>query len=148
MKNFHYSLSASSARFQEKHQIKHNNRTATSKRFEGFSLNKEQFPAILSIYSRLESVNDTAKSAARVRKSQSNIQKSVTSPISNSRIEIPAKVNVTEPTYNVSKVYSNKVYLSNVNRGLFVINFTNPLGFYKKSSIFTNHITINHLHYL
>ena len=46
-----------------------------------------------------------------IRISQPNIRKSVTSPISNIRIETPAKVNITGRTNNVCKV-SNKVYLS------------------------------------
>ena len=49
--------------------------------------------------------------------SQLNIRKSVTSPISNNRIETLAKVNITGPTNNVCKV-SNRVYLSNANRVL------------------------------
>ena len=69
------------------------------------------------------SFTDSAKSSVRVRKSseksvfpisQPNIHNSVTSRISNTRIEMPVKFNIAGPTHNISKV-SSKVYLSNAN---------------------------------
>ena len=91
-----------------------------------FTLNKEEFPPLLSVYSPLGSFTDTAKSSAYIRKSsdktvfpisQPNIHNSVSSWKSNTRIEIPVKFNKTRPTHKSSKV-SSKVYSGNANRVL------------------------------
>ena len=89
-----------------------------------FTLNKEEFPPLLFVYSPLGSFTDSAKSSVRVRKSsektvfpisQPNIHNSVTSRKSITMIEIPTKFNMTEPTHNISNI-SGKVYLNNANR--------------------------------
>ena len=90
-----------------------------------FTLNKEEFPPLLFIYSPLGSFTDSTKSV-RVRKSsektvfpisQPNIHNFVTSRNSNTRIKIPVKFNMTGPIHNISNV-SSKVHLSNANRVL------------------------------
>ena len=91
-----------------------------------FTLNKKEFPPLLSVYSPLGSFTDSAKSSARVQKSseknvspisQPNIHNSVSIPKSNTRIDMPVKFSMTRATQNSSKV-SSKVYLGNANRVL------------------------------
>ena len=91
-----------------------------------FTLNKEEFPPLLSVYSSMGSFTDAANSSVRVRQSsdksifplsQPNIHNSVSSWKSNTKIEIPVKFNKIRPTHRSSKV-SSKVYLGNANRVL------------------------------
>ena len=86
-----------------------------------FTLNKEEFPPLLSVYSPLGSITDTTKLSACVRKSsdktvftisQPNIHNYVSSRKSNTRIKIPVKINRAKPTHKISKV-SSKVYWGN-----------------------------------
>ena len=65
-----------------------------------FTLNKKEFPPLLSVYSPMGSFTDSVKSSVRVQKSsektafpisQPNIHDSVLSQKSNARIEVPVK---------------------------------------------------------
>ena len=91
-----------------------------------FTLNKEEFPPLLSVYSSMGSFNDTAKSSVRVRKSsdksifpisQPNTHNSVSSQKSKTRIEILMKFDKIRPTLKSSKVPS-KLYLDYANKVL------------------------------
>ena len=77
-----------------------------------FTLNKEEFLPLLSVYSPMGSFTDTAKSSVLVRKSsdksifpisQPNIHNSVSSQKSNTRIEIPVKFDKKRPPSRVLK---------------------------------------------
>ena len=78
-----------------------------------FTLNKEEFPLLLSVYRSLDSFPDSAKSRVRAFPiSQPNIHNCGTT-----KIQIPVKIKMEEPTHNISKVFFI-VYLCNANRAL------------------------------
>ena len=142
MKSYHYSLSVSSV-VEKTHETPEELHLAYSyKSAIFFSLNKEEFPPLLSAYSPMESFTDTAKSSARARKSsdksffpisQPVMHNSVSSQKSNTRIEIPVKFDKTRTTLQISKIPS-KGYLDNANRVL-------PKDVLKPRSIATCNLT-------
>ena len=90
-----------------------------------FTLNKEEFPPLPSVYSASRSFMIQLNLVCAYEKvlqklfpiSQLNSHKSVASRKSNTWFEIPVKFNKTGSTHGISKV-SSKVYLSNANCGL------------------------------
>ena len=120
-----------------------------------FTLNKEEFPSLLPVYSPLGSFADSDKSSARVQKSseknvfpisQPNIHNSVSIQKSITTIDMPVKFSMTRATQNSSKV-SSKVYLGNANRVLRK-DVLKPGSIATCNLIFANYPTTSHPHCL